>query len=355
MYSFSNSLIFPLNKSSSQLINSLNLKQQFKESKYFIENKKIKRRQKMPYSKCRVCGQQAKCHNFGVKCCHACRMFFRRSVLRVKCRSCRFDTCIREEFDINLIHYPIGYNFEAMKQWLNKKKLLFEKKKKNLLNNKEKIIKIKEFSNFNEEIELLLLLENKAIKLRESPNNLLFEYLFTKNLENLIENKLNILDFIELFGMNGRKLIIDENLFKEGKNLPTIRNYQNLDFLLEIEIIRKLPIFNKLSFEDKICLFRENIQKLVTISNSFNSVQIGSTSIKYPNGLCPGDLCKNIFQQKFYGEEIKRYNILKRRAFIDIITEFKLINLTKEEYILLKLILFCNSIPDNINQNSKIY
>nr|CAD2198922.1 unnamed protein product [Meloidogyne enterolobii] len=65
-------------------------------------------------------------------------------------------------------------------------------------------------------------------------------------------NRTNVLDFIELFGMDGKQLIIDENLFKEGRNLPTIGNYQNLDFLLEIEIMKKLPIFDRIPFEDKV-------------------------------------------------------------------------------------------------------
>nr|CAD2192932.1 unnamed protein product [Meloidogyne enterolobii] len=65
-------------------------------------------------------------------------------------------------------------------------------------------------------------------------------------------NRTNVLDFIELFGMDGKQLIIDENLFKEGRNLPTIGNYQNLDFLLEIEIMKRLPIFDRIPFEDKV-------------------------------------------------------------------------------------------------------
>ncbi|CAK5045520.1 unnamed protein product [Meloidogyne enterolobii] len=202
---------------------------------------------------------------------------------------------------------------------------------------------------------MLLSTENKALKLRQSPNNLLLEYLFTKSLKNLIESKTNVLDFIELFGIveknfflfqnyyfkNGKQLITNENLFKEGKNLPTIGNYQNLDFLLEIEIMRKLPIFDKIPFEDKICLFRSNIHRLVTLSNCFQSVQMGESSVTYPNGLHPGDFCKNLYQ------------ILRRRAFTDIISEFKPYNLTQQEYVLLKTILFCNSIPENISQNSK--
>nr|CAD2203108.1 unnamed protein product [Meloidogyne enterolobii] len=200
---------------------------------------------------------------------------------------------------------------------------------------------------------MLLSTENKALKLRQSPNNLLLEYLFTKSLENLIESKTNVLDFIELFGMNGKQLIINENLFKEGKNLPTIGNYQNLDFLLEIEIMRKLPIFDKIPFEDKICLFRSNIHRLVTLSNCFQSVQMGESSVTYPNGLHPGDFCKNLFEKIFSGEDLNRYQILRRRAFTDIISEFKPYNLTQQEYVLLKTILFCNSIPENISQNSK--
>ncbi|CAK5113121.1 unnamed protein product [Meloidogyne enterolobii] len=103
------------------------------------ENLNEKRNPKSFFSDCRVCGQQAKCHNFGVKCCHACRMFFRRSVLSLKefrcksggkcqtrkgekCRSCRLDTCIKENLDISLIQFPSSYNFKKMKDWLSKKR-----------------------------------------------------------------------------------------------------------------------------------------------------------------------------------------------------------------------------------------
>nr|CAD2133195.1 unnamed protein product [Meloidogyne enterolobii] len=317
-------------------------------------------------------------------------MFFRRSVLSLKvfrcksqgkcqtkkgekCRSCRFDTCVKENMDISLIQFPAGYNFQKMKEWLSRKRkeLMANNIARNLkghqnnltdvrnsiiYNANDNIIKTNVPQNvnvFDVDLEMLLSTENKALKLRQSPNNLLLEYLFTKSLENLIESKTNVLDFIELFGMNGKQLIIDENLFKEGKNLPTIGNYQNLDFLLEIEIMRKLPIFDKIPFEDKICLFRSNIHRLVTLSNCFQSLQMGESSVTYPNGLHLGDFCKNLFEKIFIGEDLKRYQVLRRRAFIDIITEFKPYNITQQEYVLLKTILFCNSIPENISQNSK--
>nr|CAD2189144.1 unnamed protein product [Meloidogyne enterolobii] len=344
-----------------------------------------------------------------------------------KCRSCRLDTCIKENLDISLIQFPSSYNFKKMKDWLSKKRRELmpnnfvkhlsgqQNMMKNLKlisncnnngniidNNNGNIIKtnlsqlLTNNDKINVDLEMLLSTENKALKLRQSPNNLLLEYLFTKNLENLIESKTNVLDFIELFGMNGKQLIINENLFKEGKNLPTIGNYQNLDFLLEVEIMRKLPIFDKIPFEDKICLFRSNIHRLVTLSNCFQSVQMGESSVTYPNGLCPGDFCKNLFERIFSGKDLNRYffepnevcvpksitalyqylylfvdlslvsvtiliisnliyryQVLRRRAFTDIISEFKPYNLTQQEYVLLKTILFCNSIPENISQNSK--
>uniref|UniRef100_A0A914LZ21 NR LBD domain-containing protein n=1 Tax=Meloidogyne incognita TaxID=6306 RepID=A0A914LZ21_MELIC len=80
---------------------------------------------------------------------------------------------------------------------------------------------------------------------------------------------------------------------------------------------------------------------------------MGESSITYPNGLCPGDFCKNLFEIIFNEEDLKRYQVLRSRAFTDIITEFKTYNITKQEYVLLKTILFCNSIPENISQNSK--
>nr|CAD2203109.1 unnamed protein product [Meloidogyne enterolobii] len=330
-------------------------------------------------------------------------MFFRRSVLSLKefrcksggkcqtrkgekCRSCRLDTCIKENLDISLIQFPSSYNFKKMKDWLSKKRreLMPNNFVKHLSGQQNMMKNLKLISNCNNngniidnnngniiktnlpqllpnnilekinvDLEMLLSTENKALKLRQSPNNLLLEYLFTKSLENLIESKTNVLDFIELFGMNGKQLIINENLFKEGRNLPTIGNYQNLDFLLEIEIMRKLPIFDKIPFEDKICLFRSNIHRLVSLSNCFQSVQMGESSVTYPNGLHPGDFCKNLFEKIFSGEDFNKYQVLRRRAFTDIISEFKPYNLTQQEYVLLKTILFCNSIPENISQNSK--
>ena len=49
------------------------------------------------------------------------------------------------------------------------------------------------------DIVILLSSENRASKIRQSPNNLLLEYLCRKSLEDLIDSKMNILDFLELF------------------------------------------------------------------------------------------------------------------------------------------------------------
>ena len=48
--------------------------QESTESENLEKNLKEGKRQRT-FSDCRVCGQQAKCHNFGVKCCHGNKIF----------------------------------------------------------------------------------------------------------------------------------------------------------------------------------------------------------------------------------------------------------------------------------------
>ncbi|CAK5016081.1 unnamed protein product [Meloidogyne enterolobii] len=48
----------------SQLIQESNQEEKIK------KNSSEKRNPKSFFSDCAVCGQQARCHNFGVKCCH---------------------------------------------------------------------------------------------------------------------------------------------------------------------------------------------------------------------------------------------------------------------------------------------
>uniref|UniRef100_A0A1I8BW46 Nuclear receptor domain-containing protein n=1 Tax=Meloidogyne hapla TaxID=6305 RepID=A0A1I8BW46_MELHA len=282
----------------SQLIQKLNKTENLKSGEFLNEGKN----QKAFLSNCKVCGQQAKCHNFGVKCCHACRMFFRRSVLSLKdfrckangkcqtqkgakCRSCRFDTCVRENLDISLIQFPSGYDFQKMREWLAKKR-------------RESMAKNDYF------IKNLKGQQNNFINIKNINNNVNF-------VRHINEHQNN---FINISVINNN----NENIIKTN-----------------------------------IHLFSTNIHRLVTLSNCFQSVQMGASSVTYPNGLCPGDFCKDLFDQIFQGEDLEKYNTLKRRAFFDIITEFKTFNITQQEYVLLKTILFCNSIPQNISQNSK--
>uniref|UniRef100_A0A914NAA4 Nuclear receptor domain-containing protein n=1 Tax=Meloidogyne incognita TaxID=6306 RepID=A0A914NAA4_MELIC len=219
---------------SANLNNNPQLIQESNQEEKIKGNLSEKRNPKSFFSDCAVCGQQARCHNFGVKCCHACRMFFRRSVLSLKefkcksggkcqtrkgekCRSCRLDTCIKENLDISLIQFPESFNLKKMKDWLSKKRRELmpnnfvkplngqQNSMKNLHIISNKNVNIIENINngsmpntmpqllpniekINVDIEMLLSTENKALKLRQSPNNLLLEYLFTKNLENLIES-----------------------------------------------------------------------------------------------------------------------------------------------------------------------
>ena len=63
-----------------------------------------------------------------------------------------------------------------------------------------------ELVEFNKCLEHMLLAERQATKLRDSPNNLILEYLCGKSLADLIDIKMNALNFAGIFTMVNSKV-----------------------------------------------------------------------------------------------------------------------------------------------------
>lgn len=324
---------------------------------------------------CLICGQPAQCLNFGAHCCHACRMFFRRSVLNLKeffckfdgncdttkgknCRSCRFDACVLAELDISLIQFPPDFDVIGLKQRLESKRRELRQRRERqaatiFANGIEKSFSnIIELVEFNKCLDHLLLAERQATKLRSSPNNLILEYLCGKGLADFLNSQMNVLNFVDLFTMNGAPLKKEQH--GENQAIPSIGNYLNLDMLLNVELMRTLPVCEELSLEDKICLFGHNIHKLVTLGNGFYSFLLNAETITHPNNTNPANMCRRALERTLAAEDLRRYANLRKRAFDDVLNEFKTIKLSEEEFVLLRAVLFCNTVPDECSAEAKL-
>jgi hypothetical protein len=182
---------------------------------------------------------------------------------------------------------------------------------------------ILELMEFNKCLDHLLLAEGQATKLRNCPNNLLLEYLCGKSMADLLGSQMNVLNFVELFTMNGAPLKNEEDQMMEAQGVPFIGNYLNLDMLLNVELMRTLAFLDDLPMEDKvrtflvICiyviylnlqvhLFRHNIHKLVTLSNGFYSCQMNAETVTYPNRFRPINLCRKTMEHSLQNEKLKK-------------------------------------------------
>jgi len=139
---------------------------------------------------CLICGDPTSCCHYDVPACSGCKTFFRRTVLSQKeykkcknngkcdiprgarCRSCRFDRCIIVGMNPAAIQLPKDTDLDTILNIVNqrKRKILEEKETTSL----EVVVKknpVFEQTLIQRDIEFLLFLEAKVLKLRESNYN----------------------------------------------------------------------------------------------------------------------------------------------------------------------------------------
>lgn len=236
---------------------------------------------------------------------------------------------------------------------------------------------ILELLEFNKCLDQLVLAHRLGTRIRASPNNLLLEYLCAKTLAHVLHSAVNVLNFVELFTMNGgtlRNRDADDELCQLGMAAaaaaaaggqqpiqqqqpspsPSIGNYLNLDTLLCIEQMRTLPGgLEELNAPDLLCLFRHNIHRLVTFSQAFHTAQqFGTTtsSVTYPNGAQAMLFGRQRAEAAMDGAKLKR---LRKRAFCNVMDDLHAINLSIEEFVLLRAVLFFSDVPDQMSSSGK--
>jgi hypothetical protein len=195
------------------------------------------------------------------------------------------------------------------------------------------------FLTFNQDkesknIDFLKYLEIKAQNLRESTYNPLKFYNVT--IETILKTR------TELSNINKYEKPFNWPLSYEQliqtKSLE-IKHWIVIDIILCIEIAKTLPFFCKLSVPDQQTLLRTTTLLTTCLTEAYYSYVASSDVLIFPDGFAP------TMSPAF----LTSHNDF----FIGVVEPLKRIKMTKEEYILLKTIIFCSSKSDEISEEGK--
>uniref|UniRef100_A0AC34F7S0 NR LBD domain-containing protein n=1 Tax=Panagrolaimus sp. ES5 TaxID=591445 RepID=A0AC34F7S0_9BILA len=191
------------------------------------------------------------------------------------------------------------------------------------------------------DIDFLIYLEIKAQKLRESSYNPLKYY--NVSINEILKERTELANFNRYqkpADWPQSSSIIHISEYKH-KCFSTSRHWMIIDFILCVEIAKILPFFDKLNIDDKQELLKSTTLLNSLFTQAYYSFTVSCDALIFPDGSVP---C--MFTQK--------HNI-QSGFFEEIVEPIKRIKMTKEEYVLLKTMIFCSSKSEFISvEGSKI-
>ncbi|CAK5006221.1 unnamed protein product [Meloidogyne enterolobii] len=152
---------------------------------------------------------------------------------------------------------------------------------------------------------------------------------------------------------------INKNGFFKTRPLALI-----LDFLLIMDIGKTMPFFDNLDLSDKICLITQITLPLSILLSAYYSYTKKYNTVILPSGLSmafgfsgeyyKGDETYN-FLNNLSSTIINFYRIskLSKKVFTDSMEPFNRVQLTEEEYVLLRAIIFCHSFTDGLSKQGR--
>ena len=299
-----------------------------------------------------------------VPTCSGCKTFFRRTVISDKheicydgghcdilggsrCRACRFDRCILYGMNPSGLKLPENLPLGTVVGKMNRRK------REPLATGYYQSVEDSSYglsvvSKRNptfqlvyehRDIDFLLFLEKKMVKLRES------DYDHTDNYSKSISIILE------------RETILKESgKYKKPSHWPMMINYSRpcafspelkgrnwfvTDLILCIEMAKIIPVYEKLIPSDREAAVRNSLLMSSVLTQSYYSNLMHSDTVVAPDGSMP---------IKYVGNARTH---LHEEVFCRVIEPFRRINLTPEEYVLLKAIILCNPAAKNLSDKGR--
>uniref|UniRef100_A0A914MUU8 Nuclear receptor n=1 Tax=Meloidogyne incognita TaxID=6306 RepID=A0A914MUU8_MELIC len=342
--------------------------------------KNVKKKRAFP-TNCTVCGHIASGYVFyNAMCCDGCKHFFRRCISNknmfkcnnngdcdvskgsLKCKSCRFDKCILAGMNVMTLR---GNNAEAfmeththiknrLKYLILQGKAVKEHIEKNAFEEihsnsvGEAPITIGQDTQI---IEFLLLVDKKARQIRNSRVNVPdWHYGYPCNsLEILLTRTENLLATSQEY-TNEKHLNVPETFSFILKNGPFLLRPSTLteDLLLIVDFAKTLPFFNKMYLSDKICLLTSIAMPLVVLAERQFSCSKKCETVTLPCGISLFDC----FSGEHYNGDltVKKY---VKRVFLDSMEPFTQLQLSDEEYVLIRALIYSHMVIEGLSQYGK--
>ncbi|KAI6238344.1 Transcription factor HNF-4-like protein [Aphelenchoides fujianensis] len=341
---------------------------------------------------CVICGFPTNCYHYEVPACNACKAFFRRSVITqrryvcrfsgacairsgVRCRSCRYDECLRAGMDARSIKVTADQadSFAAMINEVDRRKRGLNLESAEECEEKA-VVPTKVLPQFEQTadarvVDFISYLELKFRQLRESTYN--GRELYDTDVHQLLKlshkselgnaDKYERLEFLigntPLFGESDRRELFDPTSTPPPGHLSQVhakrKHWITSDLILNIEYCKALPFFANLDLKDQEALVTHVVFVNTVLVQSWYSFMNNSLTIVHPDGTTPLMLRRKKFAKSFDLREHPQINAMEIESFVRCLEPLARVRPDAEDYTLLKAIIFCHSETPGLSEYAK--
>ncbi|KAI6237868.1 hypothetical protein M3Y95_00309900 [Aphelenchoides besseyi] len=293
---------------------------------------------------CAICNRPARCCHYSIPSCTGCKSFFRRAVVTKdlkyvcannskcdikngsKCRSCRLKACLAEGMDVRAIKLPNNSDTDSLiANFYRQKRELDDRNDEVAAVVQKKILPRFDQTADSRAIDFLSYLELKLQSLRESS--------FT-GVEFVDADIRKVLTSQSELGRVDKYKKLDSR-----SSASEFRNWLFVGLLSNVEYLKAMPFFYDLTIEDQEALVMHITLVNCTLMESFDSHQRHSSTLILPDGTMPFAYRKHCVLAHKYPEPLP----LELDSFCRNIEVISRVNPEKEEYLLLKAVIFCHA------------